>query len=324
MKTNYISDLTLELYHLDALAKKERQLVETTMTVDSELYTRYEALKNSDKEIQQFYLQEKKPVFKVININNDVRITEIKRKSRNKKILTGLGIAAVLLCVFIPMFIYFIGNNSGNKTEVITDPGIEHENKLEETNTPSTFITEDTESSGGSTERIVVVPNEEIEPELRHQPVVTENQRIDREYIAIVPDSQTGIYTRGGTETEQQTNIPPETSGITIPEGITFIFDSMFANRQLTSITIPDRITFIGDNAFVNNQLRNVVIPRNVYSIGSGAFTGNPLISVTIGANVIIDDDTFPGNFAAAYNRYGKTAGAYTRLDLHTNEWIKQ
>jgi len=135
--------------------------------------------------------------------------------------------------------------------------------------------------------------------------------------------NESGVYVRGVTTEQKQTDTA-EQNTISIPTGINFIFDSMFANRGLTEITIPERITFIGNNAFANNQISNVLIPNNVTSIGSGAFSNNPLVRVTIGANVHIDDDAIPGYFANFYNDNGKTIGTYTRANVTSNEWRKQ
>jgi hypothetical protein len=95
---------------------------------------------------------------------------------------------------------------------------------------------------------------------------------------------------------------PEEPPNINIPPGISFIFENMFANRDLTFVIIPSRIT----------------------SIGKDAFTGNPLLSVSIGADVSIEDSAFPGNFSRAYNNYGKLAGTYTRPNTDSEAWVKK
>jgi hypothetical protein len=127
--------------------------------------------------------------------------------------------------------------------------------------------------------------------------------------VAAAPEPDTGIYPRAeaGHEPEAVTAMPPpaltdQQSDINIPAGITFIFEGMFVNRELSHVTIPDRIT----------------------SIGKHAFAGNPLMSVTIGANVAIDDEAFPGNFSRAYTSFGKAAGTYTRPDVDSEKWEKK
>ncbi|MCL2801819.1 MAG: leucine-rich repeat domain-containing protein [Treponema sp.] len=295
--TNYITDLTLELYHHDALTNKERKLVEAAMTVDSELYSRYEALKKSYQEIQNQYFGEKKPVFTVIR-NIDAGASRKFDRTRNNKLMLGIGIAAVFLCVFGFSLIYFTGNNTAN------------------TIAEETVIKEDDEITNEITEKIVIIPDEVREP-IQRLNNVTPNESIGGTSIAALPDSPSGVYVRGGSGTNEQ-------SSITIPDGVSFIFDSMFANRQLTAVTIPDRVVFIGDSAFENNLLSRIIIPANVYSIGSKAFANNPLIRITIGENVTIDNDAIPGNFAEVYNNSGKTAGTYIRLNTNSNEWVKQ
>jgi len=297
MKTNYISDLTLELYHLNALEKRERKFVETTMTVNSDLYARYEALKKSDKEIKNQYFQEKKPTFTLIK-NIDAEASKKIDKTRNNKLMLGIGIAAVFLCVFAVSLIYFTGNNTVN------------------TITEETVIKEDEEIANEAVERIVVIPEEVKETEQKIINVIP-NERIGGTHITVLPDSPTGVYIRGGGET-------PEQPVITIPDGVSFIFDSMFANRQLTAVVIPERVVFIGDSAFENNLLGSIIIPANVYSIGNRAFANNPLIRITIGANVAVENDAIPGNFAVVYNSNGMAAGTYTRSNTNSNEWTKQ
>ncbi|MDR2970814.1 MAG: leucine-rich repeat domain-containing protein [Bacteroidales bacterium] len=300
-----ITQLTLELYHLGAVTRKERKLVEAALLSDSELYTRYKELQKIDKELQQLQTVEKSKVFTVIK-NDNMQKSEINLFSGRKKILWGVGIAAVLFCVFIPSFIYFKGRSSDSRIASVTEQDVESEINVE----IEQSITLENEDNTKDTERVVI--NETRVQELGIQNN-RQNEPARNDYIAVVPEQETGIYTRGGDTTQEQN---------TIPETVTFIFDSMFANRQLTSVTIPERVTFIGDNAFANNQIRSIVIPRNVNSIGSKAFDGNPLTRITIGENVYLDEDAIPGNFANVYTNYGKTSGTYTRTDIYSN-WRK-
>jgi hypothetical protein len=113
--------------------------------------------------------------------------------------------------------------------------------------------------------------------------------------IAAAPEPDTGVHMRGGGQPEEQPNI-------NVPPGLTFIFENMFADKQLSALVLPSRIT----------------------SIAKNAFAGNPLVSVNIGANVSVHDDAIPGNFAKAYNSYGRAAGIYTRPDNNSEEWEKK
>ncbi|WP_461255657.1 leucine-rich repeat protein [Treponema sp. R80B11-R83G3] len=93
--------------------------------------------------------------------------------------------------------------------------------------------------------------------------------------------------------------------------------------EQQSDINIPAGITFIAEGMFVNKELSHVIIPAWINIIEKNAFAGNPLISVTIGANVEIDNEAFPGNFADAYTSYGKSAGTYSRSDVSSEIWKK-
>jgi hypothetical protein len=103
---------------------------------------------------------------------------------------------------------------------------------------------------------------------------------------------------------ETLTAPPPvftEQKSIIIPAGITTIVEGMYTNREDSQVNIPENITLIEKNAFA----------------------GTPLITITIGANVTIDNEAFPGNFAAAYTNFGKSAGTYTRSDVSSEIWKK-
>jgi len=311
-----ITQFMLELYHLNAVTEKERKLIENAITTDVAVRLRYEKLKKIDIEIKNKI--NNPPVFTVVKYNSNERVINRSDKIKYRKILIGTGIAVAILCLCIPIFIHF--NKKVSETE-ITKNDIEYNIEIEE----KQIIVFDDNNYNFENERIVILPNETKETETK----VEKNQtnKIVREtepiVIAEVPNNENGVYVRG-VATEQKPIETTENNTVTIPAGINFIFDSMFANRGLTDIVIPERVTFISNNAFENNQIRNIVIPENVTSIGSGAFLNNPLISITIGADVFMEDDAFPANFAYFYNVYDKLSGTYTRTNISSNEWSKQ
>jgi hypothetical protein len=205
---------------------------------------------------------------------------------RRKKAVVITAIAAILLCAIIPTFFYLKGKNS-NKENAIA------ESSVSETETTEGLSLGDDEEIEGL--ELISYDENRFNFEKKTETPV----KSDGVTIAAVPETE--VRTRGSKNVQQP--VPSdEQSNIAIPPGLTFIFENMFANKQLTAVVIPERIT----------------------SIAKNAFAGNPLVSVTIGANVNVHDEAIPGNFAKAYNNYGKTAGTYTRSDVNSEEWRKK
>lgn len=119
--------------------------------------------------------------------------------------------------------------------------------------------------------------------------------------------SQDGIlYNK---EKTQFVYIPNALSGaITIPDGITSIDSSAFAERRsITSVTLPDSVTSIGDSAFSDcRSLTSIIIPDGVITIGERAFYYcNLLTSVIIPDSIrSIGDNAFSGYNKLQYNEY--------------------
>ncbi len=66
----------------------------------------------------------------------------------------------------------------------------------------------------------------------------------------------------------------------TIPNGITSVGKSAFANVHIQKIDIPNSITTIEDSAFYNCELTSVTIPESVKEIGASAFNRNKKLAV--------------------------------------------
>jgi hypothetical protein len=298
MKTqNRISQLTLELYHRGLTTRKETKQVEKALLSDVSARGRYEALKVQEREINQLVEKE----LSRLNIPK----TPIASTPQINKVLIGVILAAaVLLCALVPAFLY-VKNRSPNKENVIAEtPTGEttHEIETQETETPEeeTAITENT-------------PIEEKAP-IPKQPVIKErgsSNDMNREVIDENPllssvlasgnEFDKSLVLRFRSQSGEAVT-PEEDADISIPPGITFIFENMFANKYLVGIVIPDRIK----------------------SIAKNAYAGNPVIFVTIGANVDVHDEAIPGNFAKAYNSNGKQAGNYQRPDSGSEAWEKK
>ena len=308
---NRISQLTLELYYRGLATNKERRLVEKALVTDSEVSKRYEALQESEREIRRFVTQEL----------NRLNIPERPPapSPRKKMIVTGLIAAAVVLCAIIPAIFYLKSGNT-NKDNVIAEETT-HDINMGIAEPSELPVIREGGNSNGTTEIVENLRTEGVrsaEPELRIEPAAEAESIASTIFnstpesgvsVATVPAPNTEVRLRGSDHAEDQTRdrggttaVPEEPSNINIPPGITFIFDSMFANRDLTFVIIPSRIT----------------------SIGRNAFSGNPLVSVTIGSDVFIEDNAIPGNFAAVYNSGGKAAGTYTRPDANSEAWDKK
>ena len=76
-------------------------------------------------------------------------------------------------------------------------------------------------------------------------------------------------------------------SEFTLPDiGITAIEGNTFKGVEAASIAIPETVTSIGDSAFAESGITSVVIPESVKSIGNLAFSTTAIKDVTIPANV--------------------------------------
>ena len=301
-----VSQLTLELYYRGLADKKERRMVENALDTDSEVRKRYLALQKSDNEICQI-------VSKELNRLN-FHESPIIPSPRKKRIIVGFILAAAIACVVIPAILYLKKSDS-NIDNVIAEENT-YEIDIEEM--PNNEIADNSivEPSEPPVKRESVNSNNRNRTTENPRPAVgrTEPVRpkepekhIEPERgvsVAEAPTPDTGVRLRGTDPNDQGATapIPEEPSNINIPPGMTFIFENMFANRDLSFVIIPSRIT----------------------SIGKNAFGGNPLLSVTIGANVSIEENAIPGNFAERYNLGGKAAGTYTRPNLNSVAWEKK
>ena len=302
MKTqNRVSQLTLELYHRGLATRKERKQVEKALLADSAVRERYEALKDSEREINQLVTKE----LARLNMPESPPVQAVHSVS----IVWVIAAAAILICVLVPVFLY-LRSHSPNKENVIA------EDTARETELSDTIITEDIPTED------IPIENKALEQPARRErggsntkPAIAETPRRDpaspstdlqsgKTEIAAIPTPDTAGRFRGGNNEQQSDAVAPsgQEADTGIPPGITFIFENMFANRFMVGIVIPDRIR----------------------SIAKNAYAGNPVVVVTIGANVNVHDEAIPGNFAKAYNSYGRQAGVYRRPDSDSEAWEKQ
>jgi hypothetical protein len=305
MKTKKrVSQLTLELYHRGLATRKERRQVEKALLADVSVKERYEALKEQEREINRLVTEEMRRQ----NIQEHPSLQVI----HSSNIVWGIGAAAaVLICALVPVFLH-LRNNSQNKNNAVAEKSIE--SPTEETADEPITIEEPKISEKTPVDNKTPTPEQPSVKEPPKKAVIAETPNpkpakpaTDNEFkpnsgkteIAAVPEPVKVIRFRSQNDAA---NSPEEDSDIAIPPGITFIFENMFANKYLVGTVIPDRIR----------------------SIAKNAYKGNPIIYVTIGADVDVHDEAIPGNFAKAYNSYGKAAGSYSRPDSDSEEWKKK
>jgi hypothetical protein len=281
-RQNRVSQLTLELYCRGLATYKERRQVEKALKTDIEVQNRYKTTVESELETRRLYFQE----LRRQNIQENACSPPFNRRKAAGVIIV---IAAALLCAIIPAIHYL--KNSGSNKNNIADNSQETEIEITEDFTEAPY-TDNITANNSNTETKIEITEGNTEDFIKDNAESAPNSGVQ---IAVVPETDTRIHTRGGGLEELQPNI-------NIPPGITSIFENMFEDSGLNYVVIPDRIT----------------------SIGKNAFSGNPLLSITIGANVAVDETAFPGNFVKVYDSYGKAAGTYTRPGTDSESWEKK
>lgn len=72
-------------------------------------------------------------------------------------------------------------------------------------------------------------------------------------------------------------------TSVTLPEGLTRINNSAFANYQaLENINIPNTVTILATSAFEHSGIKEIIIPDSVKTIGSNCFKNSELESIIL------------------------------------------
>ena len=72
-------------------------------------------------------------------------------------------------------------------------------------------------------------------------------------------------------------------TSVTLPEGLTRINNSAFANYQaLENINIPNTVTVLATSAFEHSGIKEIIIPDSVKTIGSNCFKNSELESIVL------------------------------------------
>ena len=91
------------------------------------------------------------------------------------------------------------------------------------------------------------------------------------------------ITITGYTGTRRQLVIPETISGGRVTHiGSSNARHNVFNGRNLVSVVIPNSVTHIGVSAFANNQITVLTLPTSLRTIQSGAFMNNQIQSLTI------------------------------------------
>jgi hypothetical protein len=292
MKTEYISQLMLELYHLGAATRKERKLIDKAIKIDNNIRLRYEELKKKDNELKTLD-KNKFTIIKNENYTDNILI-------RKKKVIWLAGIAAVLICTITFTIInrQKLNNSSFNKIAE------EQNNIINNIDINDDKIIDIAEN--------IIIESDTINTETRNENEhIFENLHINETHsttIAEIPNTDHEVYPG------ENPDIPPSPILSMRASG-----DSL----GYYNIYIPSGVTTIIENMFEGLQLDEVYIPRHITNIEKNAFANSTIIEINIGADIDVHDEAFPGNFASVYNENGRERGLYFRQDTSSHEWKK-
>ena len=105
-------------------------------------------------------------------------------------------------------------------------------------------------------------------------------------HLISVQSDITSLSVKNGTLTISNSALTSgrtKLTSVTLPEGLTRINNSAFANYQaLENINIPNTVTVLATSAFEHSGIKEIIIPDSVKTIGSNCFKNSELESIVL------------------------------------------
>lgn len=105
-------------------------------------------------------------------------------------------------------------------------------------------------------------------------------------HLISVQSDITSLSVKNGTLTISNSALTSgrtKLTSVTLPEGLTRINNSAFANYQaLENINIPNTVTVLATSAFEHSGIKEIIIPDSVKTIGSNCFKNSKLESIIL------------------------------------------
>ncbi len=88
--------------------------------------------------------------------------------------------------------------------------------------------------------------------------------------------------TGNGFDTKTLIGYGGSNKDVILPENVTSIFISAFADNELTSIILHDNVLRIQESAFENNNINTITLPSSIKQVGNDSFKNNPISEIKV------------------------------------------